>query len=65
MVRDEYSSAFTGTVVDLLFGKTLFCVARVFPYIPQWMDKPWYTVRMEREWQEHGGEINALSPRLR
>jgi hypothetical protein len=48
-VRDDYSSIFTETVVDLLFIKKLFCSARVFPYIPRWMDRPWYTVSTERE----------------
>jgi hypothetical protein len=65
LVRDDYSTVFTETTADLLFGKTLSCSARVFPYIPRWMDQTWCTVRMESDRQEHGGDINTYSRRLK
>ena len=41
-----------GDVLDLMISRMAFCGQGLAPYIPQWLDRPWWTIQAEREWQE-------------
>jgi hypothetical protein len=44
----------------MLHDRTVFCRAFLDVSLPPRNDQPWYTVRMEREWQE--GESETRGP---
>jgi hypothetical protein len=50
--RDEFRPVRTSALLEMLHGRTEFCSAFLDVSLPPHIDQPWYTVRMDREWQE-------------
>ena len=45
-----YQGSVLGDVLDLMHYRMAFCAQGLAPYIPQWLDGPWWTIQAEREW---------------
>jgi hypothetical protein len=54
--RDEFRPVRTSALLEMLHDRTVFCRALLEVSLPARLDQPWYTVRMEREWQEGESE---------
>jgi hypothetical protein len=58
--RDEFGPVRTAALLEILRDKTVFCRAFLDVSLPKRIGQPWYTLRMEREWQEDELEDNML-----
>jgi hypothetical protein len=50
--RDEFRPVRSSALLELLLDRTEVCRAFLDAILPPHIDQPFYTVRMERKWQE-------------